>query len=44
MYKSVNKEDIKIIMICEHAQCEQKQNKDITEKNMLAISPNQVSQ
>ena len=32
MYKSVNKEYIKIIRICVHAQCEQKQNKDITEK------------
>ena len=44
-YKSVDKEKIKVIMICAHAQCKQKQtNKDITEQNMLATSPNQVSQ
>ena len=38
MYKSVNKEYIKIIRICVHAQCEQKQNKDITEKKQLLQS------
>ena len=43
-YESVDKEKIKIIPICTHAQMQTKTTKDIMEWNMLATSPNQVSQ